>query len=63
MVKVLDGVDFCVKHQEFIAIIGKSTLLHMIVNEYIYAFPIISLYYDSFIRLFTDEIMILMLQF
>lgn len=34
-VKALDGVDFCVKDQEFIAIIGKSgsgksTLLHML---------------------------------
>lgn len=35
VVKALDGVDFCVKDQEFIAIIGKSgsgksTLLHML---------------------------------
>ena len=34
-VKALDGIDFCVKDQEFIAIIGKSgsgksTLLHML---------------------------------
>ena len=34
-VKALDGVDFCVKDQEFVAIIGKSgsgksTLLHML---------------------------------
>lgn len=34
-VKALDGVDFCVKEQEFVAVIGKSgsgksTLLHMI---------------------------------
>lgn len=34
-VKALDGVDFCVREQEFVAIIGKSgsgksTLLHMI---------------------------------
>ena len=34
-VKALDGVDFCVKEQEFVSIIGKSgsgksTLLHMI---------------------------------
>lgn len=34
-VKALDGVDFCVKDQEFVAIIGKSgsgksTLLHMV---------------------------------
>lgn len=34
-VKALDGVDFCVKEQEFVAIIGKSgsgksTLLHML---------------------------------
>lgn len=35
MVKALDGVDFCVKEHEFVAIIGKSgsgksTLLHML---------------------------------
>lgn len=35
IVKALDGVDFCVKEQEFVSIIGKSgsgksTLLHMI---------------------------------
>lgn len=35
IVKALDGVDFCVKDQEFVAIIGKSgsgksTLLHML---------------------------------
>lgn len=35
VVKALDGVDFCVKDQEFVAIIGKSgsgksTLLHML---------------------------------
>ena len=34
-VKALDGVDFCVKEHEFVAIIGKSgsgksTLLHML---------------------------------
>lgn len=35
VVKALDGIDFCVKDQEFVAIIGKSgsgksTLLHML---------------------------------
>ena len=34
-VRALDGIDFCVKDQEFVAIIGKSgsgksTLLHML---------------------------------